>query len=499
MKNIKIFDTTLRDGEQSPGASLNIAEKIQIALALEKMGVDIIEAGFAIASQDDFKAINKIAGKIKKSTVCSLARAKKEDIEAAYQAIKPARKKRIHTFLATSDVHLKYKLKMTKTQALRQIEKMVKLAKDKVDDVEFSPEDGFRTEPKFLFKAVEVAILAGATTVNIPDTVGYATPREFGELIADICKNVPNIKNVVISAHCHNDLGMATANSLAAVKNGAGQIECTVNGLGERAGNAALEEVVMALKTRKDYFKSVTNIKTKEIATVSKLVSNLTSISVQPNKAIVGANAFAHEAGIHQHGVLSKKETYEIMEAEDIGLKSNELVLGKHSGKHGLAYRLKNLGITLDKKQMKEVFERFKELADRKKKIYDEDLLALISDQLKTEEQKYSLELLQVVCGNKTKPMAMVGLKDSKGKNEEISVIANGPIDAVYRAIDRITKNKAELLEFSIKAITSGKDAQAEVFTKIRKNKRIYSGYGASNDIILASAKSYLNALNNSL
>ncbi len=379
MKKIKIFDTTLRDGEQSPGASLNTTEKIQIALALEKMRVDVIEAGFAIASQDDFNAINQIAKKVKNSVVCSLARVKKQDIKAAYQAIKPAKKKRIHTFLAASDIHLKYKLKMSRGDALKQISEMVKFAKSKVNDVEFSPEDAFRAEPKFLFKVVKTAINAGASTINIPDTVGYATPEEFGKLIAEIYKNVPNIKKAVISVHCHNDLGMATANSLSAVKNGAGQIECTINGLGERAGNAALEEVVMALKTRKDYFKTETDIKTEDILNISKLVSNLTGILIQPNKAIVGENAFAHEAGIHQHGVLQKRETYEIMKAEQIGLQSNELVLGKHSGKHGLTDRLSKIGITIKKEQTTEIFIKFKNLADKKKKISDDDLINLIS------------------------------------------------------------------------------------------------------------------------
>lgn len=380
MKKIKIFDTTLRDGEQSPGASLNTDEKIQIALALEKMRADIIEAGFAIASQDDFNAINQIAKKVKNSVVCSLARAKKQDIEAAYQAIKPANKKRIHTFLAASDIHLKHKLKISRKEALKQIFEMVKFAKLKTNDIEFSPEDAFRANKNFLFKIVKIAIDAGATTVNIPDTVGYATPEEFGKLISDIRKNVPNIKKAVISVHCHNDLGMATANSLAAVKNGAEQVECTINGLGERAGNAALEEIVMALKTRKDYFKTETNIKTEEILNISKLVSDLTGILIQPNKAIVGENAFAHEAGIHQHGVLRKRETYEIMKAEDIGLQSNELVLGKHSGKHGLIDRFNRIGITIKEEQTTEIFIKFKNLADKKKKISDDDLINLISN-----------------------------------------------------------------------------------------------------------------------
>lgn len=499
MRKIRVFDTTLRDGEQSPGASLNIQEKIQIALALEKMGVDIIEAGFAYASPDDFKAVNLIAKRVQTATVCSLARAKESDIEAAAKAIKPAKKKRIHTFLATSDMHLKYKLKMSRENALKQIEKMVILARKRVADVEFSAEDAFRTDPKFLFKVVETAITAGAKTINIPDTVGYATPDEFGNRIAEIYKNVKNVDKAVISVHCHNDLGMAVANSLAAIKNGAGQVECTVNGLGERAGNAALEEIVMALRTRKDYFNITTGVKTKEISKTSKLVSNLTGIIVQPNKAIVGDNAFAHESGIHQHGVIAKRETYEIMRPQDIGLISNDLVLGKLSGKHGLTSRLKNMGIVLNQEQTQQVFTRFKELADKKKKVYDADLMALISDQLNTAEQKYNLDLLQVVCGNKTRPTATVSLTDDKGKVREVSMIADGPIDAVYHAIDKLTKIEAELLEFSIKAITAGKDAQAEVMTKIKKNDKIYSGYGSSNDIILASAKSYLNALNNSL
>jgi 2-isopropylmalate synthase len=499
MQKIKIFDTTLRDGEQSPGASLNTTEKIQVALALEKMGVDIIEAGFAIASPDDKKAIQEISKKVKKSTICSLARCRKEDIDAAYESLKHTKKRRIHTFLATSDIHLKYKLKITRKKALEIIKEQVSYAKSKVKDIEFSPEDAFRSNHQFLFKAIKTAIEAGATTINVPDTVGYGTPEEFGGLIAKIIKNVPNIKEAVISVHCHNDLGLAVANSLAAVKNGAGQVECTINGLGERAGNAALEEVVMAMKTRKDYYKKTTNINTKEIARISKLVSNLTGIAVQRNKAIVGKNAFAHEAGIHQHGIISKRETYEIMKAEDIGLKSNLLVLGKHSGKHGLLKRFKELGVTLNKKQTEKVFQKFKELADKKKNIYDEDLLVLISEELENEKQKYKLKLIQVICGNKIRPTATISLQNDKGKIKETSMVADGPVDAIYHAIDKITKEDNELLEFSIKAITAGKDAQAKVLTKIKKNNKVYSGYGASQDIILASAKSYLNALNNSL
>lgn len=499
MNRIKIFDTTLRDGEQSPGASLNTQEKIQIALALEKMGVDIIEAGFAIASKDDFKAISEISKKVKKSTICSLARAKKEDINEAVKALKSAKKKRIHIFLATSDIHLKYKLKMTKEEALDQIKKMISYAASQIADIEFSPEDAYRSDRSYLFKVIETAIKAGASTINIPDTVGYAMPEEFGNLITEIYKKVPNINKATISVHCHNDLGMASANSLTAIKNGAGQVECTVNGIGERAGNAALEEIVMSLKTKSDYFKVNTNIDSREISKVSKLVSNLTGIPVQPNKAIVGANAFSHEAGIHQHGVLCKRETYEIMNAKDIGLDSNELVLGKHSGKHGLISRLKKMGVILDKKQTEEVLNRFKELADKKKYVYDQDILALVSDQLQVAGQKYNLKLLQVLCGSKIRPTATVSLKDEKGKVKEVSITANGPIDAIYSAIDKITDRENKLLEFSMKAITKGKDAQAEVLTKIEYKGKVFAGYGASSDIIEASAKSYLNAVNNSL
>jgi len=377
MPKIIIFDTTLRDGEQSPGASLTPTEKLQIALGLEKMRVDVIEAGFPIAASSEFKAVNEIAKKVKNSIVCALARAKKEDIKIAIEAIKPAKKKRIHLFLASSDIHLKYKLKITRREALKQIKEMITFAKKAVNDIEFSPEDATRSEPLFLFKVIEKAIASGAKTINIPDTVGYALPEKFGELIAEIKKNVSNIKKATISVHCHNDLGLATANSLAGIKNGASQVECTINGLGERAGNAALEEIVMALKVRRDYFQAETGIVTREIAKISKLVSHLTGIPVQPNKAIVGANAFCHEAGIHQHGILNKRETYEIMRAEDVGLRS-QLVLGKHSGKHGFEDKLKKIGIRLDKKQLERAFQKFKKLADKKKNISDEELLKLL-------------------------------------------------------------------------------------------------------------------------
>jgi 2-isopropylmalate synthase len=497
MQLIKIFDTTLRDGEQSPGATLNTKEKIQIALQLEKLGVDIIEAGFAIASPDDFNAIEQIAGLIKNSTVCSLSRCVKKDIDAAWGAIKNAKHPRIHTFLATSKIHLEHKLKLTESDAIKVAVEHVKHAKKYCNDVEFSPEDAARTETKFLYKILEAVIDAGATTVNIPDTVGYSTPEEFGQVIKGIAENVPNINKAVISMHCHNDLGMAVANSLAAVKNGAGQVECTINGLGERAGNAALEEIVMAIKTRKDYFNCTTNINTKEIVKTSKLVSNLTGIAVQRNKAVVGANAFAHEAGIHQDGILKKRSTYEIMRAQDVGLESNLLVLGKHSGKHALINRLVKLGYKLEPEEIDQVFVRFKKLADQKKEIFDEDLEAIINDEIKISQQKYKLDKINVTCGNQGVPTATVSLIDDKDKVIETKKEGDGPVDATYKAIDEIIGAKdAKLLEFGMAAVTAGIDAQAEVTVRVQKGEKIVVGRGASIDIIIASAKAYLNALN---
>lgn len=497
---IKIFDTTLRDGEQSPGASLNTDEKIQIALALEELGVDVIEAGFPIASPDDFNAVSKIAQKIKNSTICGLARAIPKDIEAAGEAVRRAKSGRIHTFVSTSDIHLKYQMKKSQAEVLEIAQKSVRLARKLCEDVEFSAMDASRTEIDYLCQVVRAVIAEGATTINIPDSVGYAIPSEFGAFIAQIIKKVPEFqdKNITLSVHCHDDLGLATSNSLAAVQNGATQIECTINGLGERGGNAPLEEVVMAMRCRKDIFKAKTNIKIKKIAQTSRLVSRLTGILVPPNKAVVGDNAFAHESGIHQDAILKKRETFEIMRAEDIGLKENKLVLGKHSGRAALANHLKKLNIKLDQKELLDVFKRFKKLADEKKDIYDEDLMALVSDELESIHQKYSLDLLQVTTGNKARPTATVALSEEDGNISEVSKIADGTINAIYGAIDKIVGTKHELLEFSMKAITEGKDAQAEVFTKIKKKGKTYSGYGASNDIILAATKSYLSAVNNS-
>lgn len=499
LRQIKIFDTTLRDGEQSPGASLNTEEKIQIALALEDLGVDIIEAGFPITSPDDFNAVSQIAKRVKNSIICGLARAVPKDIEAAAEAIKKAKQGRIHTFVSTSEIHLKYQMKKSQAEVLEIAKKSVRLARRLCADVEFSAMDASRTELGYLAQVVRAVIAEGATTINIPDSVGYAIPSEFGNFIAGLIERVPEFseKNITLSIHCHDDLGLAAANSLAAVQNGATQIECTINGLGERGGNAALEEVVMAMRARKDIFNTRTNINTKKIAKTSYLVSRLTGIVVAPNKAIVGVNAFAHESGIHQDAILKHRETFEIMRAEDIGLAENKLVLGKHSGRAALANHLKKLNLEVKDEELNDIFARFKDLADKKKEIYDEDLLALASDEIQSAHQKYKLELLQVMTGNKVRPSATLAL-ESDNKTEEVSIIAEGTINAIYSAIDKLTNSSHELLEFSMKAITEGKDAQAEVYTRIRKNKKVYSGYGASNDIIIAAAKSYLNAINNS-
>ena len=497
-QKIKIFDTTLRDGEQCPGASLNHEEKIKIARQLERLGVDIIEAGFPIASPDDFRAVNRIAKLVTKSTICGLSRAVEKDIETAAEAIAPAKKKRIHTFLATSDLHLKFKLKMTRAKALQRIEKMVALARSKCHDVEFSPEDGSRTDPRFLWKALEAAIRGGATTLNIPDTVGYSTPDEFGKIITNIRKNVRGIKNVVISVHCHNDLGLATANALVAVQNGARQIECTINGIGERAGNTSLEEVVMAIRTRKDFFKNLkTGIKNKELYRTSKLVSNLTGFAVPPNKAIVGSNAFAHESGIHQHGILAKRETYEIMKAEDIGLAQNKLVLGKHSGRTALSSRLKKLGFEFSTEELKNIFDKFKQLADKKKEVFDEDLEAIVSQELGTAEATWIFKEVEIIAGTRKKPVAEVILQNSAGEKFRKKSRGAGPVDATYSAVNSIIKEKVKLLDFRMDAVSAGIDAQAVVTVKVESaEQKIYSGRGSHTDIIVASVKSYLNALN---
>jgi 2-isopropylmalate synthase len=494
-EKIIIFDTTLRDGEQSPGASLNNKEKLEIAKQLEALGVDIIEAGFPISSPGDFQSVKTVAKEIKKAGVCGLARAIKSDIDSAYNAVKHARRPRIHVFLATSEIHMKYKLKKAESEILKASVAAVKYARRKLKDIEFSPEDASRTNRQFLHKVVEAVIDAGATTVNIPDTVGYSTPYEFGSLIKGIKDNVPNIHKAVISVHCHNDLGLGVSNSLAAVLNGAGQVECTINGLGERAGNASLEEIVMSLATRGDIFKVGTSIKTKEIHKTSRLVSKLTGIRVQPNKAIVGANAFAHEAGIHQDGLLKERRTYEIMKPQDVGFEETKLVLGKHSGRHALKARLKKLGYTLTDKEIGKAFVRFKKLADKKKEIFDEDLATIVEDEISAIPEIYRLVSFYISSGNKVAPSATIVLKH-KGRDLTSDSTGDGPVDACYKAVEKIARTKPKLLGYNLNAVTAGKDALGEVSVRMKIGKNIVSGRGASTDIIEASLKAYLNALN---
>ncbi|MDI6703244.1 MAG: 2-isopropylmalate synthase [bacterium] len=496
MERIYIFDTTLRDGEQSPGASLNIEEKLEIAKQLARLGVDIIEAGFPITSSDDFKAVRLIAKEIKGGPIiCGLARAKKVDIDRCYQAIKYAEKPRIHTFIPSSDVQIGYQLQKSREEVLEIAQDMVSYAKQYVSDVEFSPMDAARADPHFLYQIIEACIEAGATTINIPDTVGYTTPLEFGDLIRNIIENVPNINKAVVSVHCHNDLGLATSNSLSAVLNGARQIECTINGLGERAGNTSLEEVVMALYTRGNYFGLNTGIKLDEIYKTSRLVSTLTGIPVQPNKAIVGENAFSHESGIHQNGILKESTTYEIIRPETIGLKSRRLVLGKHSGRHALHSHLIELGYELDDNQLNKAFRRFKKLADKKKEIFDEDLEAIVEDEIYTIPEAFHLDYLHVSTGTQAIPTATIRIKKEKRIFQEAAT-GNGPVDAIYKAIDRITGYNIELLDYSLKAVTRDKDALGEVLVKIRHGDKIVSGRGTSTDVIEASANAYLNAIN---
>lgn len=495
---VLIFDTTLRDGEQSPGASLNQAEKLQIAHSLARLGVDIIEAGFPYSSQGDFEAVKQIAQEVKEPIICGLARANKADIEKAAQALEPARKKRIHTFIGTSDIHLEYKLKLTKAQCLTKAFETVKFAKSFTSDIEFSPEDAGRSDPEFLFEVLQAVIEAGATTVNIPDTVGYITPFEFGNLIKSIKENVSNINQAIISVHCHNDLGLAVANSLVALNNGARQVECTINGLGERAGNCALEEIVMILKTREKYFDLHTNINTHEIARTSHLVSNLTGFAVQKNKAIVGANAFAHESGIHQDGVLKNKNTYEIIDPAQVGFKTNRLPLGPRSGKHALKSRLAELGYDLQIEELEATYIKFKELADKKKQVSDKDLISIIDEKQReaTIDSYFALERLQVACGSGL-PTASVELKDLKNNIYlKTSALGTGPVDAVYQAIKELVNIPNELIEFSVQSITEGIDAQGEVTIRIKHQNKIYNGHGADTDILMASAKAYLNAVN---
>lgn len=507
---IIIFDTTLRDGEQSPGATLNVDEKLTIARQLARLGVDVIEAGFPFSSPGDFEAVQKIAEAIGVEggpTICGLARAARQDIEAAAAALKPAAHARIHTFIATSDIHLEYKLKKTRQEVLEIAPEMVAHARSFVQDVEFSPEDAGRSDPEFLYQVLERVIDAGATTINIPDTVGYTTPSEFGAIIGGIKQNVRNIDRAIISVHGHNDLGLAVANFLEAIKNGARQLECTINGIGERAGNAALEELVMALHVRRQYFNPflgrpvdseapLTNIDTRQIYKTSRLVSNLTGMLVQPNKAIVGANAFAHESGIHQDGVLKNKRTYEIMDAQSIGLTDNQIVLGKLSGRNAFRSRLKELGFELSEQDLNKAFVRFKELADKKKEITDRDLEAIVNDEIQQAPDLFKLELVQVSCGDHACPTATVTLRTPDGNDLTDAATGTGPVDAVYKAINRVVNVPNQLIEFSVQSVTAGIDAIGEVTIRLRYDDRIFAGHSANTDIIVASAQAYVNALN---
>lgn len=492
---VKIFDTTLRDGEQSPGATLNVVEKLEIARALERMRVDAMEAGFPIASPGDFESVRAIAEEIKSVTIVGLARAIEKDIARAWEALRPAERPRIHVFIATSAVHMKHKLRKSPNEVLRMAEEAVRYAKSFTEDVEFSAEDATRSDCDFLCAVIERAIQAGATVINVPDTVGYAVPDEFSRLIRYILEHTPSIASADLSVHCHNDLGMAVANSLAAVDAGVHQVEVTINGIGERAGNAALEEVVMALKTRSDCFDAATSVDTRQIQRCSSLVAALTGIHVQVNKPIVGQNAFAHESGIHQDGVLKERTTYEIMSPEDIGLTGSRIVLGKHSGRHAFGKRVSELGYELSPEELSRAYERFIELADRKKEVSDRDIDALLRGELKAGDDLYTLEYLHVSSGLTAIPTATVRIV-KEGKVAEEAACGDGPVDAAYHAIDRIVQLQATLEEYTLKAVTGGKDALGEVSVRVRAGDRVYTGRGVSTDVIVASVRAYLSAMN---
>ena len=494
--HVVIFDTTLRDGEQSPGASMNLDEKLRIAQLLEEMGVDIIEAGFPIASEGDFKAVHGISKVVTRSVVCGLARATRADIERAAEAIKPAQRGRIHTFISTSPLHMKHKLQMEPEQVYQAVIDSVKHARRFTDDVEWSCEDGSRTEHDFMCRCVEAAIASGATTINIPDTVGYAMPDEFGALIAMLFNRVPNIDKAIISVHCHNDLGLAVANSLAAVKAGARQVECTVNGLGERAGNAAMEEIVMALKTRQNTMPYSTSVVTEHIVKASRLVSTITGFVVQPNKAIVGANAFAHESGIHQDGMLKNAQTYEIMTPESVGLSKSNLVLGKHSGRHAFREKLKELGYDLGDNAIQSAFKRFKDLADVKKEIFDDDLVALVDDEVVRTNDRLRLVSMEILCGTVHRPPKASLEMEIDGQFHECSATGDGPVDAAFNCVKQLFPHRARLQLYQVQAVTHGTDAQAEVTVRLAEEGKTVNGQGADTDTMVASVKAYLNALN---
>ncbi|GAB6270233.1 MAG: 2-isopropylmalate synthase [Smithella sp.] len=492
---VYIFDTSLRDGEQSPGNSMNTEEKLLLSRQLEKLGVDIIEAGFPIASEGDFDAVRQIAREIKKSQVAGLARANKQDIDRAWQAIKHAAHPRIHAFISSSDIHLKYQLKKSREQVLKEAAAAVKLARSYTDNVEFSPMDATRSDKDYLVQMVSAVIDAGAVTVNIPDTVGYTVPEEFGNLIAYLFARVKNMGDTIISVHCHNDLGLAVANSLAAITNGARQVECTINGIGERAGNTAMEEIVMALATRKDMYGLYTKIKTDQIYKTSRLLTQITGIPVQPNKAIVGANAFAHESGIHQDGLIKEKITYEIMTPQSVGISDSHIVLGKHSGRAAIAQHVKKMGYILNEEQINHVAVKVKDLADIKKDIYDEDLEAILNEEIYRGEDKYHLVYLNVVSGNVAIPTATMEIRVGSEVMRDAG-FGNGPVDATFAAIRNITKTNYPLLKYAVNAITGGADAQGETMVQLKYNGHSVVGRGAHPDVIVASAKAYINALN---
>jgi len=507
---VLIFDTTLRDGEQSPGASLNLEEKLAIAQQLARLGVDVIEAGFPFASSGDFAAVHRIAQQVggeNGPTICGMARASRGDIKACADAVAPAPKRRIHTFIATSDIHLEHKLRKSRKDVLSIVPDMVAYARSFVDDVEFSCEDAGRSDPEFLYEVIQAAIAAGASTVNIPDTVGYTTPSEFGSLIEGIDRHVPNIDDAVISVHGHNDLGLAVANFLEAVKSGARQLECTVNGIGERAGNAALEELVMAMHVRRRFFNPylgreedsptpLTAVRTEEITKTSRLVSNLTGMVVQPNKAIVGANAFAHESGIHQDGVLKNRLTYEIVDARTVGLTDNRISLGKLSGRSAVRARLEELGYDLSREDLDDAFARFKDLADRKREITDRDLESIVSFQVQQPDARYQLKLVQVSCGSSLQPTATLTLANEDGQEQTAAAIGTGPVDAVCRALNQLAGEPNELVEFSVKSVTEGIDAMGDVTIRLRRDGQLYSGHSAHTDVVVAAAEAFVNALN---
>jgi 2-isopropylmalate synthase len=490
-----IFDTTLRDGEQSPGCSMNLEEKLRVALVLEEMGVDIIEGGFPIASQGDFEAVEAVAARIRNSTVAGLARAGKKDIDRAWEALKKAKRPRIHTFISTSPLHMKYKLQMEPAAVHQAVIDSVTHARNLCDDVEWSPEDGSRTERDFLCRTVESAIKAGARTINIPDTVGYAVPEEFAALIRMLFDRVPNIDKAVVSVHCHNDLGLAVANSLAAVGAGARQVECTINGLGERAGNAALEEIVMALRTRHDKMPYATGIRTEHITKASHLVSTITGFAVQPNKAIVGASAFAHESGIHQDGMLKHAGTYEIMTPESVGLNRSTLVMGKHSGRHAFRAKLKEMGFELGDNALEDAFKRFKDLADKKKNVYDDDLVALVEDEVVRDHARLKFVSLQVMCGSRGPQMADLEL-EIDGVVHNVQARGDGPVDATFNAIKKLVPHAAQLQLYQVHAVTEGTDAQAKVTVRLAEAGKSVNGQGADTDTLVASARAYIHALN---